>query len=64
MLSEQIPPFLDWCPKCNEDGYFKRDGLGWSVRCSKCDCKTPMGTARDAAIDWNAGKVTKEQASA
>lgn len=51
------PPFLDWCRACHEDGYFKREGGGWVVKCSKCEAETAMGTAREAAIDWNKGKV-------
>jgi len=50
-------PFLDWCSACHEDGYFRRVGKEWVVACSKCGVETEGGSAREAALWWNAAKV-------
>lgn len=56
---DRIPPFLDWCPECKEDGYFAKDGMGWRVKCSKCEAETSAGEPYQAAVDWNGGRLVE-----
>ena len=57
----EIPEYLDWCPLCHADGYFKRtdekQGL-WQVCCSKCDHTGPVSEVNAAARMWNSRIVS------